>query len=63
MDIVTPTDGPKSVRNHCVIKVFCGAFMLSRCFLDFSVVLVVVVIGVSQISSVFSLTEWIISVQ
>ena len=32
-----PTDRPKSVPNHCVIDVFCGAFVLSRCFLDFSV--------------------------
>ena len=31
---VTPTDRPKSVRNSCVIKVFGGVFMLSRCFLD-----------------------------
>ena len=29
---VTPTDRPKSVRNRCVIKVFGGVFMLSRCF-------------------------------
>ena len=33
--IVTPTDRPKSVRNRCVIEVFCGVFVLSRCFLDF----------------------------
>ena len=26
-----------SVRNSCVIKVFGGVFMLSRCFLDCSV--------------------------
>ena len=29
---VTPTDRPRSVRNSCVIKVFGGVFMLSRCF-------------------------------
>ena len=22
--VVTPTDRPKSVRNHCVIELFCG---------------------------------------
>ena len=37
MTAVTPTDRPKSVRNSCVIKVFGGVFMLSRCFLDCSV--------------------------
>ena len=37
MAIVTPTDRPKSVRNRYVIQVFGGVFVLSRCFLDFSV--------------------------
>ena len=37
MGIVTPTDRPKSVRNRCVIEDFGGVFVLSRCFLDFSV--------------------------
>ena len=27
MTAVTPTDGPKSVRNRCVIKVFGGDFL------------------------------------
>ena len=31
---VTPTDRPKSARNRCVIEIFGGVFMLSRCFLD-----------------------------
>ena len=35
--VVTPTDRPKSVCNRCVIKVFDGVFVLSRCFLDLSV--------------------------
>ena len=35
--IVTITDRPSSVRNRCVIEVFDGVFLLSRCFLDFSV--------------------------
>ena len=50
----TPTDRPKSVRNSCVIKVFGGVFMLSRCFLDCSVGVGVFVTGLSQISSFFS---------
>ena len=52
---VTPTDRPKSVRNSCVIKVFGGVFMLSRCFLDCSVGVGVFVTGLSQISSFFYL--------
>ena len=54
MTAVTPTDRPKSVRYSCVIKVFCGVFMLSRCFLDCSVGVEVFVTGLSQISSFFS---------
>ena len=54
MTAVTPTDRPKSVRNSCVIKVFGGVFMLSRCFLDCSVGVGVFVTGLSQISSFFS---------
>ena len=50
---VTPTDRPKSVCNSCVIKVFGGVFMLSRCFLDCSVGVGVFVTGLSQISSFF----------
>ena len=53
MTAVTPTDRPKSVRNSCVIKVFGGVFMLSRCFLDCSVGVGVFVTGLSQISSFF----------
>ena len=52
MAIVTPTDRSKSVRNRCVIKGFGGVFVLSRCFLDFSVGVGAFVIGLSQISSV-----------
>ena len=54
MTAVTPTDRPKSVRNRCVIKVFGGVFLLSRCFLDYSVIVGVFVTGLSQISSFFS---------
>ena len=34
--IVTPTDRPKSLRNRRVIEIFGGVFVLSSCFLDFS---------------------------
>ena len=54
MAIVTPTDRPKTVRNHCVIEVFGGVFVLSRCVLDFSVGAGAFDIGLSQISSFFS---------
>ena len=33
--VVTPTDRPMSVRNRCVVEVFGGVFVLSRCVLDF----------------------------
>ena len=56
MAVVTPTDRPKSVRNRCVIEVFGGVFVLSRCFLDFSVSVGTFVIGLSQISSYFFYT-------
>ena len=52
--IVTPTDRPKSVHKRCVIEGFVGVFVLSRCFLDFSVGVRAFVIGLSQISSFFS---------
>ena len=51
--IVTPTDRRNSVCNRCVIEVFGGVFVLSRCFLDFSVGVGAFVIGLSQISSFF----------
>ena len=54
MTAVTPTDRPKSVRNRCVIKVFGGAFMLSRCFYNCSVGVRTFVTGLSQVSSFFS---------
>ena len=53
MAIVTPTDRPKSVRNRCVIEVFCVVFVFSSCFLDCSVSVGAFVIGLSQISSFF----------
>ena len=53
--IVTSTDRPKSVRNRCVIEGFGGVFVLSRCFLDFSVGVGAFVIGLSEISFFFSL--------
>ena len=56
MAVVTLTDRPMSVRNRCVIGgvILMAFFVLSRCFLDFSVGLWAFVIGLSQISSFFS---------
>ena len=50
-------DRPKSMRYRCVFESFGGVFMLSRCFLDFSVGVGAFVIGQSQISSFFSSIE------
>ena len=63
MAIVTPADRPKLVRNRCVIEVFGGVFVLSRCFSDLSVGVGAFVIGLSQISSfsLYSLTYQITS--
>ena len=52
--VVTPTDHPKSVRNRCVIELFCGVFVLSLYPFDISVDVGAFVIGLSQISSFFS---------
>ena len=54
MAIVALSDRPKSVRNRYVIEVFGGVFVLSRCFLDFSVGVGAFVIGLSQISLFFT---------
>ena len=54
MAVVTPIDRPKPIRNRCVVKVFRGVFVVSRCFLDFSVDLGAFVTGLSQISLFFS---------
>ena len=45
--VVTPTDRPKSDRNRCVLEVFGGVFVLTRCFFDFSVDVRAFVIGLS----------------
>ena len=47
-------DRPKSVRNRCVIEAFGVVFILSRCFLDFSVSVGAFVIGLSQIFPFFT---------
>ena len=49
MAIVFPADRPKLVRNRCVMEMFGGVFVLSRCVLDFSVDVMAFVIGLSQI--------------
>ena len=57
MAIVTPTDRPKLDLNRCVVEVFGDVFVLSGCVLDFSVGLVVFVIGLGQNSSFFPYTK------
>ena len=56
--IVIPTDRPKSARNRCVIEVFGGVFVFSRCCLDFSVGVEAFVIGLSQISFFFTTNSY-----
>ena len=57
MAVVTPTDRPKSVRNRCVVELFVVLFVLSLCSCDISVGVGAFVIGLSQISSFFSLCK------
>ena len=51
--LLRPLTVPKSVSNRCVIEVLVALFVLSRCFLDFSVGVGAFVIGLSQISTFF----------
>ena len=60
--VITPTDRPKSVHNHCVIELFGDMFVLSRCPFDMSVGIGAFVVGLIQISSFFSLTTNMIEV-
>ena len=53
--VVTPTDRPKSVRNCCLIELFCGLFVMSLCPFDISVGVGAFVKGLGQISSFLSL--------
>ena len=53
--VITPTDRTKSVCNCCVIELFVALFVLSLCPFDISVGVGAFVIGLSQISSFFSL--------
>ena len=53
MAVVTPTDRPKSARNHCVIEVFVALFVWSLCPFDISAGVGAFVIGLSQISTFF----------
>ena len=52
--VVTPTDRPNSVRNHCVIEVLRWRFCGVHWFSEFSVGIRVFVIGLSQISFFYS---------
>ena len=59
--VVTPTDRPKSVRNRCVIEFFVALFVSSLCPFDISNCVGAFVIGLSQISSFFSLQNHILT--
>ena len=53
--VVAPAGHPKSVRNRCVIEVFCGVFCVVMVFfMDFSVVVAAFVLGLNQFWSFFS---------
>ena len=52
---VTPTDRPKSVRNRCLIELFCGVVCVFTCPFDISVGVGAFVIRLGQISSFLSL--------
>ena len=54
MDVVTPTDRPKSVHNCCVIDVFVASYKYCPLVVEFSVGIGAFVIGLSQISFFFS---------
>ena len=51
--VVSPADRPKSVRNRCVIELFCGVVYVTLCPFDISVGVGPFVIGLSQITSFF----------
>ena len=53
--LVTPTDRPKSVRNRCLIELFCGVVCVVTCPFDISVGEGDFVIGLGQISSFLSI--------
>ena len=55
--LVTPTDRPKSVRNSCLIGLFCGVVCVVICPFDISVGVGTFVIGLGQITSFLSFFE------
>ena len=50
MTVTSQTDSPVSVLNYCVIEEFGGVFVLSLCFLEFSMGVRAFVVGLSRIS-------------
>ena len=54
--LVTPTDRPKSVRNRCLIELFCGVVCVVTCPFAITVGVGAFVIGLGQISSFLSLS-------
>ena len=55
--LVTHTDRPKSVRNRCLIELFCGVVCVVTCPFDISVGVGAFVIGLGQISSFLSFSQ------
>ena len=55
--VVSPTDSPWTVCNCCVFEHFCGVFVMSLCCFEYSVGKGAFVIGLSQISSFFSVVK------
>ena len=53
--LVTPTDRRKSVRNRCLLELFCDVVCVVICTFDISVGVGAFVIGLDQISSFLSL--------
>ena len=58
MDVVTPTDRPKYVRNRCVIEFLVAFFVFTLFPFDNSIRMTAFVIGLSEISPIFSLISF-----
>ena len=57
--VVTQTDRPKSVRNCCLIVLFCGVVCVAALPFDISVGIGAFVIGLGQISSFLSFIHYV----
>ena len=61
--VVTPTDRPKSIRNLCLIELFCGVVCVVTLPFWLPVGVGAFVIGLSQISSFFSYLDLLLSIR